>query len=184
MWGLRNLLILAYSIIGYIFNVVYPKRYIYSLFIIVNSLWIFLFYLFSWLNNVSILCLLKLQRILKRQLSPSSQSSYVISFCTIFWILSIRVNFDLLLFFSPLGCHFIIFIGNCPSSMEEGRSGSKILTGKPTGKRLLRTPNRWEDNIRMDLKEIVINTSNWLYSDRNNNYGEARVKRELKLWVP
>ena len=36
---------------------------------------------------------------------------------------------------------------------EEGRSGFKMLTGKPTGKRtLVRPRRRWEDNIRMDLK--------------------------------
>ena len=41
--------------------------------------------------------------------------------------------------------------------MEEGRSAFKILTGKPTGKRPLgRLRHRWEDNIRMDLKEIGI----------------------------
>ena len=35
--------------------------------------------------------------------------------------------------------------------MEEGKSAFKILTGKPTGKRLLgRSRRRWEDNIRMD----------------------------------
>ena len=34
------------------------------------------------------------------------------------------------------------------------RSAFKILTGKPTGKRLLGRPiRRWEDNIRMDLEE-------------------------------
>ena len=39
--------------------------------------------------------------------------------------------------------------------MEEGRSAFNILTGKPTGKRPLGRPRRrWEDNIRMDLKEI------------------------------
>ena len=37
----------------------------------------------------------------------------------------------------------------------------KILTGKSTGKRPLGTPwRRWKDNIRMDLKEIDINTKN------------------------
>ena len=37
--------------------------------------------------------------------------------------------------------------------MEEGRSASKILTGKPTGRRPFgRTRRRWEDNIRMDLE--------------------------------
>ena len=35
------------------------------------------------------------------------------------------------------------------------------LTGKPTGKRPLGRPrDRWEDNIRMDLKEIGINMRN------------------------
>ena len=43
----------------------------------------------------------------------------------------------------------------------EGRSAFKILTGKPTGQRPLGRPRRrWEDNIRMDLKEIGINTRN------------------------
>ena len=43
--------------------------------------------------------------------------------------------------------------------MVEGRSAFKILIGKPTGKRpLCRPRRRWEDYIRMDLKEIGINT--------------------------
>jgi len=45
--------------------------------------------------------------------------------------------------------------------MEEGRSGFKILSGTPTGKRPLERPrHRWKDNIRMDLKELGINTRN------------------------
>ena len=47
--------------------------------------------------------------------------------------------------------------------MEEGRSAFKILTGKPTGKKPLGRPFR-EDNIRMDRKEIGINTRNWVDS--------------------
>ena len=47
--------------------------------------------------------------------------------------------------------------------MEEGRSAFRILTGKSTGKRPLGKPrHRWEDNIRMDLKEIDINTRHWI----------------------
>ena len=43
--------------------------------------------------------------------------------------------------------------------LENGRSALKILTGKPTGKRPLGRPRSiWEDNTRMDLKEIGINT--------------------------
>ena len=47
--------------------------------------------------------------------------------------------------------------------MEEDRRAFKILTGKATGKRSLQRPRRrWEDNIRMDLEEIGINTRNWV----------------------
>ena len=47
--------------------------------------------------------------------------------------------------------------------IEEGTGSFKILTGKPTGKRPLGRPRRrWEDNIRMDLEEIVINAGNWV----------------------
>ena len=49
--------------------------------------------------------------------------------------------------------------------MEEGRSAFKILTGTPTRKRLLGRPRRrWEDNNRMDIKEVGIYTRNWVDS--------------------
>jgi hypothetical protein len=46
--------------------------------------------------------------------------------------------------------------------MEEGSSAFKIVFGKLTGKRRLGIPRRrWENIIRMDLKEVGINTRNW-----------------------
>ena len=51
--------------------------------------------------------------------------------------------------------------------MEGGRRTLKILIEKyfNTEKRHLGLPTRkWEDNIRMDLKEISINTRNWVDS--------------------
>ena len=49
--------------------------------------------------------------------------------------------------------------------MEEGRSPFKILTGRTTGKRPLGRPRyRWEDNIRMNPKEIGIIKRNWVDS--------------------
>ena len=55
--------------------------------------------------------------------------------------------------------------------MEEGRCAFKILTGTPTGKRpLKRSRRRWEDNIRMDLKELDINTRNWVDSAQDRHY--------------
>ena len=69
--------------------------------------------------------------------------------------------------------------------MVKGRSAFKILTGKPTGKRpLWRRRRRWEDNIRMDLIEICINTRNWLDSAQDRNYWRALVNAALNFRVP
>ena len=55
--------------------------------------------------------------------------------------------------------------------MEESRSIFKILTGTPAGKRSLGRPrSRWEDIIRMYLKEISISTRNLVHSAQNRDY--------------
>jgi len=39
--------------------------------------------------------------------------------------------------------------------MGEGRGVHRVLVGKPEGKRLLGRPRRrWEDNIKMDIREV------------------------------
>ena len=43
------------------------------------------------------------------------------------------------------------------SIIEEGRTAFKMLTGTPTRKILTRR-RKWEDKIRMNLKEICVNT--------------------------
>ena len=66
-----------------------------------------------------------------------------------------------------------------------GGSAFKILTGKPTGKRLLGRPRRrWEDNIRIDIEEIGINAGNWVDSVEDRNYWRALVNAALNLQVP
>ena len=68
--------------------------------------------------------------------------------------------------------------------MEEHRSAFKILTDKPTGKRPLGRPRRrWEENIRMDVKEIGINTRNWIDSVQDSDYWRALVNAALNLRV-
>ena len=60
--------------------------------------------------------------------------------------------------------------------MEEGRSAFNILTGTPTGQRPLgRQRHRWEDNIRMDLKEICINARNWVELAQARDYWRPLV---------
>ena len=69
--------------------------------------------------------------------------------------------------------------------MEEGRSAFQILTGTPTGKRPLGRLRRiCEDNIRMDLRAIDINTRNLVDSDRDRDYWRAPVNAALNLRDP
>ena len=55
--------------------------------------------------------------------------------------------------------------------MNVGRNAFKILKATPTGKRPLGKSRRiWVDNVRRDLKEIGINTRNWVDSAQNMDY--------------
>ena len=69
--------------------------------------------------------------------------------------------------------------------LEEGRCAFKTLIGKPTGKRPLGRPRRrWENNIRIDLNEILINTRNWVVSAQDRDYWRALVYAALNLLLP
>ena len=69
--------------------------------------------------------------------------------------------------------------------MEVGRSVFKMLTGTPSGKRPLGWPwHRWEDNVRMVLEEIGINTGNWVDSAQDREHWRALVNAALKLRIP
>jgi hypothetical protein len=69
--------------------------------------------------------------------------------------------------------------------MESVRSAFNILAGKHTGKRPLGRPRRgWEDNIRMDLKEIGVNTRNWIDSAQDRDYWRDLVNAALNLRIP
>ena len=66
--------------------------------------------------------------------------------------------------------------------MEENRSAFKIIKGTPTGNRPFGRPRRrWEDNIRMDFKEIGMSTSNWVDSTPGRHYWRALVNAALNL---
>jgi hypothetical protein len=47
--------------------------------------------------------------------------------------------------------------------MDERRVVYRVLVGRPEGKRpLRRSRRRWEDNIKMDVREIGIDGANWI----------------------
>ena len=69
--------------------------------------------------------------------------------------------------------------------IEEGKSDFKLLTAAPAGKRPLGRPRRrWEDSIRMDLKEVGINTRNWIGSPQYRDYWRALLNAALNFRVP
>ena len=44
--------------------------------------------------------------------------------------------------------------------------------------------HRWEENIRMDLKDISINTRNWVDSVQDRDFWRDLVNAALNLRVP
>ena len=69
--------------------------------------------------------------------------------------------------------------------MEDGWNAFKILTGTPTGKGPLgRRRRTWENSVKLDFKETVVNTRNWFDSAHDRVYWIALVNAALNLRVP
>jgi hypothetical protein len=67
----------------------------------------------------------------------------------------------------------------------EGKDVYRVLVGRPEGKRPLGRPRRrWEDNIKMDLREIGIDGANWIQLDQKRVQWRACVNSVMNLWVP
>jgi hypothetical protein len=65
------------------------------------------------------------------------------------------------------------------------RNAHKILVGKPEGKRPLAKPKRtWEDNIRIDIKEIGWQGVDWMHMAQDRDQWRAPVKTVMYLRVP
>jgi hypothetical protein len=67
----------------------------------------------------------------------------------------------------------------------EGRGGYRVLVGRPEGKRPLGRPrHRWEDNIKMDLREIGIDGAYWIWLAQDRVQWRAFVNTVMNLRVP
>jgi hypothetical protein len=67
----------------------------------------------------------------------------------------------------------------------EGRGVYRVLVGKPEGKRPLGRPRtRWDDNIKLDLKEIGIDGANWIRLAQDRVQWRAFVNTVMNLQVP
>jgi hypothetical protein len=67
----------------------------------------------------------------------------------------------------------------------KGRAAYRILVGRPEGKRPLgRRRRRWEDNIKMDLREIGIDGANWIRLNQDRVHFRAFVNTVMNLRFP
>jgi hypothetical protein len=61
----------------------------------------------------------------------------------------------------------------------------RVLVGKPVGKRPLgRSRRRWEDNIKMYLREIGIDGANWIQMAQDRVQWRDSVSMVMNLRVP
>jgi hypothetical protein len=68
--------------------------------------------------------------------------------------------------------------------MGEGRGVYRVLVGKPEGKRPLgRHRRRWENNIKMDLREMGVDGANWIQLAQNRVQWRSRVNTVMNLRV-
>ena len=69
--------------------------------------------------------------------------------------------------------------------MGEGRGAHGVLVGKPEGKRPLGRPKRrWEDNIKMDLREVGGGCGDWMELTQDRDRWRALVSMVMNLRVP
>jgi hypothetical protein len=69
--------------------------------------------------------------------------------------------------------------------MGEGRGVCRVLVGRPKGKRPLgRHRHKWEDNIKIDLRELGIDGAHWLWLAQDRVQWQAFVNMVMNLRVP
>jgi hypothetical protein len=68
--------------------------------------------------------------------------------------------------------------------MGEERGVYRGLVGRPEGRRPLgRSRRRWEDNIKMDLREIGIEEANWIQLAQDRVQWRAFVNTVMNIRV-
>ncbi|KAJ4449906.1 hypothetical protein ANN_01313 [Periplaneta americana] len=68
--------------------------------------------------------------------------------------------------------------------MGESRNAYRVLVGRPEGKRPLGRPRRrWEDNIKMDLREVGYDDRDWINLAQDRDRWRAYVRAAMNLRV-
>jgi hypothetical protein len=76
-------------------------------------------------------------------------------------------------------------VGGTCGKHGERRGVYMVLVERPEGKRPLERPRRrWEDNIKMDLREIGIDGANWIRLAQGRVQWRAFVNTVMNIRVP
>ncbi|KAJ4436519.1 hypothetical protein ANN_16550 [Periplaneta americana] len=69
--------------------------------------------------------------------------------------------------------------------MGESRNAYRVLVGRPEGKRPSGRPRRrWEDNIKMDLREVGYDARDWINLAQDRDQWRAYVRAAMNLRYP
>ena len=76
-------------------------------------------------------------------------------------------------------------MGRTITHMEQSRNAYRVSVGKPEGKRPLGRPRlRWQDNIKMDLRQVGFDPGDWIALAEDRDQWWTFVRVVMNLWVP
>jgi hypothetical protein len=76
-------------------------------------------------------------------------------------------------------------VGGTCGTHGEGRAVYRVLVGRPERTRPLGRPRRgWEDNIKIDFREIGIDVANWIRLAQDRVQWRTFVNTVMNLRVP
>jgi hypothetical protein len=69
--------------------------------------------------------------------------------------------------------------------MRKERGVYRVLVGKPEGNKPLGRPrHRWENNIKMDLREVGCGSMDWIELAQDRDRWRTLLNAVMNLWVP
>jgi hypothetical protein len=93
--------------------------------------------------------------------------------------------FNMVNFLYSINSLFLLSCVKYDMALGEVRGAYNILIGSPKGRRPLGRPRRrWEDNIKMDLREIGFGDVDWIDLAQDRDRWRALVNTVMNLRVP
>jgi hypothetical protein len=90
--------------------------------------------------------------------------------------------------FDRFTLHVLLYLFPCGFSTQKGRERFffyRVLVVRPEGKRPLGRPRRrWEDNIKMNFRDIGIDGANWIRLAQDRVQWRAFVNTVMNFRVP